>query len=1068
MTQKNNRKSAKGRVDIGLNAEIASVLRGDRSFHEKLLALHKVINAKPSQRLTQINSFLIGTNFRIPENDYGESLRIDSRHLEQLERLNTVNSEAMDLNYLFLATTYICANPTRVNNWIEFDKVASGLLFKNRGDEIKAVLLDMPLIDQQALASLKIYAGLHSYSDSLIRDYLSNNLTSAWMKARLLYPIIYYFINLPSSAVLEQMLSHMLPEGQAPAAERSLVRFLLEPRRTNVANLKFRCYVGMLSHPYDALEYITAHYELLYSSTVGIPNAELAYLQQIAESFPEHRLARLVSIARGYPLPFMDSPSALHNILFQDEEHEEGALLEILDLAQKNPTHIGGFSTIMAALCELRWKRYPVRADYDNITVYSQKFAGLSAGYLISHLAYSLYLLERQPPAMERLNVLSGALAYCAITPFLLTGPGGYQALLLGFLPTLNSVEELKTLVETSLTLKPEMRQDRTWIKGVNWHLTQLQIDGKLMEWADGARKMFPIWVEPRYLSGLDWDWLQNVIDTVGVVPFVDAPNGIYVLFMKQLEKGLRESMALRLSIEPVVRRQSLDSFRDWLFQEFGKDATAIIRLFLTADTILKLRLADNYTAAVTTRIGLLEAAVKKFDFQVGVFSEADLAREESVLTATLSRMSVGARQFEIPWDTLGDDAAERNSGSFDAYETMADAVGDSLTVGNAWRKSSYPFSNGAVGDYEAKNRDWPLILVICGVIDTFLSHPTSGIEAILSVRIRHDSFRREFATAIQQVQQNHIAGVSYRSAPKLIRRFEPGIYKEVQLWLDRRVHTARKVKPLALFDFIPTSAEMDELLASSLHAANLEEIIAKVFDWVKPKLIFQLLAARHSLEEELKLSLERRVDETAPTLTDQDWNDGEVTRVGQALKAAISRRCIEIQEWFKVPEKNRDQCLTLAEIHVAVQQRFRMDITAGRLTYGTFPETMNKNTLAPNQIRHLYDLFSELTQNALKHSLLNTTKVRFTRTRVDGQKCITVSNLAAASATFEDTVEGHQYKTLHDTLFGEGKSGTKKIAYLSASLARQPLRIQVSRRRGSFHVTIPLCAWGQPYVPNP
>lgn len=1048
-----------------LTAMVASALRGDNAFHNTIITLHRAILSRPGERISGVNAFVLRNSLRVHPDSFAESLKIDSSHIEQIQQLGKIkDNSTASINYLHICAEYILLNKDRVDTWIDFDAKASELLISATPDDVRAHLLQQSPIDQQALASLKVFAGLHSYSDSIIKEYFSQNMSSAWTKSRLLYALIYYYINLPDGSVLDQVLVHLLPQGKFQDVERKLIHFLLEPHRPGVANLATRCYVGLLSHPYDALEYVTSfvEFELAAGDQIGGDLAQL--VGRLASAFPNHRISKLHSLASGNPLPFSSRLEQLSGMRSLQGSYEEAAILEMLDVSRRSSEIAPTKNPVMEALHSLRWNRYPDPNDYHALSVYRQRFRILSAGTLIDTVATGLFLFGREGPAMERLTLLRGAVIGGAITPFLLGAPGGHQIVRSSFARSNTSSEEMITQLIDLYGPHAEERQDRIWINAANWSLSTLQWQGRLNEWMIQARKKFPIWVEPRYLSGLDWKWLADVIDQVGVIPFRGNSDGIYVLFMRQLEEFLRESLPLRLAVEPIARGSSdVLAFRDWMRSELGRDMAAFIDLFLTADTILKLRLADNYTAAMSMRLQLLEWCAIQFNFIPGVLTEETLTREEAALTAMLSRMSLGARQFEIPWNTLATDAAYRNRAAYEAYNTMADAVGETLSINNARRKSTFPYSNGAIGEYEGRNRDWPLILVIAGIVDTFLSHPTSGIEAILSVRIRHDSFRREFSSAIQQVQQSSIPGISGATNQRLVKYFEGGLYREIQSWLDSRMHTLRKAKPNAIFDFTPTHDDMAALLAKAVAAKDLEEIVQIVLEWARPRLLKQLHQARLSIERDLRPALEGRVDRICSELISAGEPEFAVSRIGPALKGVLVRRSSEIQEWFKVPERGRDRSLTVMEVELAAQQRFRLDMEAGKLIYEKMPDVLRDRVLAPERIRHLYDLISEITQNSLKHSKRPRTRIRTTIVNDNISQYVAYSNLAAKSERSINTVKGHPYTTLQDTLFGEGKSGIKKIAYLSASLAQEPVEVIIARRRHSFHVLVPLCAFGDP-----
>jgi hypothetical protein len=1036
-----------------LSSQLAAIMRGNPETPDLLADAHRLIRLFPQDRLEGLNRFIAKQCFALRPGDYGTSLRFTPRQIDQLAQLRQAGPTTTEENWLYLAVTYILENLERVRKWIEFDTLASVLLIREEPDKIKEALLELPSIDLQSPFSMRLYASLHPYSDSAIREYVNSNLTSHWVKSRLLYPLIYYAINLPSQTALSQMLDHLVPSDKLGRSERQLISFILCPQDDLDVSLSYRCYVGLMAHPYDALEYITQYLEMFTAQRKTISKREKTLVTALAEALPEHRIAKLNLLQSGGRFEILKDPTLVFEFMPSDAVAEE--LSQMMDAGRSEPDIQHDFP-ILRALRSLRWNLYPVKADFDIISSYRFRFAMLSAGVFIDWFSRSLFLFIRDEYLLEELWVFRGALMCGGLPPLLLMGPHG-PAAIDGWSNVLApGASSLRTSVEDSFG-DGKGRIDRLWISAANWSISQHQRNGKLQDWAQEARHTFPVWVEPKYLSGLDWRWLSDVISEVGVLPFRGQPNGVYVLFLRQLEENLREYTALRLALEPIVSRGDPEGLFNWLADEFGQDALAIVRIVLLPDTNLKLRLADNYTAALTARLALLEACVKRFGFVDGFLSETDLAREALALTASLSRMSLGARQFELPWDTLKEAAITRNQFSYDAYETMLGAVSDSSAVTNTRRASTYPYSNGAVGEYEARNREWPLILTIAGIIDTFLSHPTGGMEAILSVRIRHDAFRRELVNAVQEVSRAPIPGVLRATIQRVAEAAELTLSREVNSWLDARMHTLRKGKEEAFFNFVPTRQEMTDLVAITAVEPSFEDIVDRVLEWVQPKLEGQLCTARHALEFGLGTSLQCQLQIIEQNADPEPGRPTDVATVAHAVATAIERRLKSLDEWFRIPETVRDRTLTLQEIYLAVQHRFQPKGRSGNIVFGALPTAYEGRIVSPEHIRHMYDLLSELVQNAVKHGGRRVVRLRFTALETAGQTSLVISNPCNSSIPRITQIEGHPYETVHDTLFGEGNTGTKKVAYLAASIIKRPVSTVVESRRRSFHVAVPL-----------
>ncbi len=1030
---------------------VSAVLRSRSSLSDALLAVHRCLAAHPAERLAPLTSAVASNTFKIDPDNFGEALPLEIRHLRQLESLLQVRSPEIEDNYLLITSQFILENRDAVDRLIDFEQRASGLALEAEANEIKQHLLDLSAFDKQSMVSIKLYAALHSYSDDVIRDFLESNLTSSWTTTTLIYPLLYYFSSLPNERSIDKMLLQFIPKSKIARIERDVVKFLLEPQEDWVGGLSLRCYLGLLSHPYDAIEYLTSDLEIAISSRRHLTARYLQAFKALAEAFPKHRIGRAYQIASGQPVATFDGvvPGIVGSSqkLATQLKIIEGAL----DLSRNEIPKHEASSVLMQSLVSVRWSRYPTQVEFDELSAFRQRYGVLTAARVVDSICRGLFLFSRDEPEREKLALVRAAIALNPTLEFLCLSPGGYQALRADFPTAID-----RKNVETNIRGLARDRTDRVWIMEVNWRLSELQSGGKVLGWAALARESFPIWVHPRYLSGLDWYWLAEVERQVGVTQFRGNPDFTYVLFLRLLEQFLRESVSLRLVVEPVARKLGIEDFAKWLAEQFDTAALAFVRLFLNPETILKLRLAGNYTAALTTRIVLLEDSIRRFGFQPSLFSEEDLVQEQNALTATLSRMSVGARQFEIPWAILKVDANARVRDTYSTHVAMMAAIGDAQTTSVAKRLTSYPYTNGASIEYEATNRDLSFVFVIAGIVDTFLTHPSAGIESILSVRIRHDSFRRELAYALAGVQSSEIPNVSFAKAKNIIRDIDNIVRRDLQAWLDDKMHTWRKDKPNGIFHIVPTRQNMTELLAICRGLSSLDEIIEAVFGWLKLSLDTELDRARTSLTTELYPLFEKRIDSAYYKASGRSI-DTDTALVSQAAKTGLQRRLSELEEWFRVPdEDHRLNSLRVGEVIHAVEQRFWPDISAGRVTIDRGLSKIEDSVVAPHHIRPLYDLLSEAVYNSLKHSRTASTRVRLRYHSASDGDFISISNRCGLGPTVEKMVTGHPYTSLNDALFAEGESGLEKIAYLAAYLSQQIVNIRTIRRARAFHILMP------------
>lgn len=1043
-----------------LGRAISNQLRSDTTAAQQILGIHRALMSNQHEALREIPRRVLKDAFEVPDQNFTIPLDISGAHLNQIEKLSSGVTELVSQNYLKLVVSYIIENADRIKTMVQLDERASGIAFKGETSGVRDLIAALSPADRQCLQAMKLYAGIHSISDEIIRDYLTANLPSQWMRERLLYPLMFYVIHAPQEHSLDHLLDHYFPSSGIGVGEKILARFLLQPENPATANLALRCYVGLLSHPYDALEYVLPEIERILVEGGHAREKICEIIEPLAAALPFHRISKLYDFSTKGRLSVEKSPTVLTGISWTDSSEVENALLTVMDLGATQPPAISNSTPLLASLIGIRFSRYPEPLHFEEIDAFRRRFSMLAAGRLANFIATSLFLFMRETAQIEKLAILNGLIICGGWTHLAIGAPRGESLFRSGSFPPESSVEKAIEAVDVELAPFAEERDDRAWINAVNWNLREDQSGGRVKALAKKARASFPIHVQPRYLSGLDWAWLSHIIDALGMKALIGNGDLIYVLFLRQLEEFRRESVPLRIAFEPVAKSAgSCDSLFAWLKSELRSDSLAFIRFFLNADTILKLRLADNYVAAVSLRLELFSLAVEEYGFKEGVFNQDDLAKEQGSLTSMLCRMSVGARQFEIDWNRITISADERNRETFSTYETVKSTLSKEMGA-ESKRTQPYQFSNGATQDYASLARDWPLVVTIGGIIDTFLSHPSTGIEAILSVRIRHDAFRREYETAINKLERDTVTGVSPHRARQIISEISPAIYREIQRWLDLHMHLWRKEKSGAFFNFVPSKAEMTALL-EDCQGADFDDVISITLNWIKPKLDEQLARARESLASELGSQLERRITQASHEMDPNNRSKGEIKRVSDALVAAMTRRTSELEEWFAIPEAEREDSLTFEELMNAVRQRFYIAHSQGLLRWGKISDDLAERAIGPTQIRLLYDLMSEAIQNARKHSGSESTKIRISSVGAKTSRVMMISNKMSEGEIKDTRIEGHPFQSLDENVFKERKSGLQKIAHMAASIASRQLEIRAVCRKGFFHLFVPLEAVG-------
>lgn len=1039
-----------------LTATLRNLGRGGRAYRSMRRQTAQALFAHPQEAAEELSPFLRKTLLKID----GEwmALTFDDRDWAIMERFSKANTTTTQ-NILSLTLQYIEENIEAVNRLYAFERNLSRVLLTEGADAAAGMTADIKGADTHSLLMYRLYAALSSGREELL-DSFSGQQYSEWFRRRFLYPFVYWFVNKPGDSYLDYHLSYAMPPGHANQAERSCIRFLLKDELAYDQPLAFKCYIALLTHPYDAAEILFNDIENAYARNGALNAMEAATLKRLGAAISESvRLKRFTSmVAAGEPCPFKGDEPPVGGLA--ETFGEDGPAAQVFAqcfsfAAELDPAAIA--SAHLGAIARIRMAKYPTVVDYDTIVTVGRGYWHTTAGRAINTLLTSLYLFPRRDAVHELKETVRGALTIGAATPFVLAAPRGRVALERRLLSIANCTPpEAIGLLGLGVP-EPGAPADRCWIKSVHWTGMALEKSGLVSEWLALMRKHIAI--APAYVTGIDWDWFDQMLAVKRITPFLGSAPAAYVLLLRLVEESRKDATALRLTLEPIAKgARTTAALVDWLDHEFGVDALAFLRFFLTADLILWLGLAPTYAAALTERIEALERLAKKHGLNTPLLSEASLVEERKAFTAALLLINVGANQFEISWDGLARDAALKDGELFDTFLAFRHGDQESPFLSASRNQTPYPFANGETRKYVVINRDWPLISVILGVIDTFMEHPSQGIEAILSIRIRHNCFRREFTAALDGLKNQYLSGVPMSDRTHWMPRFETPVLAEVQNWVDARMHQARTQKPEALFDFIPTQAELDALVADVQHHETFKPIAEHVTAWIKQRLAQQLSAARFALQQELLPRLHTAVDTTIASIQQDPFAPPSIAALALAVKSVLTQRCNELEEWFSLASSARELSVGLDDLRLAVAARFASYVDSGRLCLDAMhaPPAFE---VERQQVRQLFDLWCEAVGNALKHSGMARATIRVAGLRTDTELGLVFSSTTVPrkGERNEQTVLGHPYLSLHEELFREGNSGLPKVASLAASIAGQMISIKTVETRHGFHLIVPL-----------
>lgn len=1040
-----------------LTAKLKNLARGGENYRHLRWSINLAISERPGELVGPMSPFLSRELFSLSTKAKSKGQRrpylalpFMNKDWEVLERLINEPDVGINHTYLQLLSDYIRTNAKACERMAEVEKNATKAVMGFDPDAMVATLAAIAPEERQSLFTFKYFCAMHAPAPGKIAEFFVTKPHSDWVKQRLLYPLIFLFINLPSDTDFEHVLGQILPKGEHSEAERAVVRFLT--RGGSGFSWAFKAYVALLCHPFDALDIFNRHLEEAMAAQEPPIAFELTIAREIAQATNNPRLKALLGIHDGDVPPFTISPRELPICKRLDFDTPETQFLE--DYLRTDDKVSSGASRkgVFENLARLRWSAYPHEEDYFAAVAVSARYGFCEAGRLTDVLLTSIYMVERREVLAERRNLIRHIDYFGSASPFTICSPRGSVAVAQGMFGDRVHIE---ACVDNAVEI---CREDtRWWIKKLHWKLRTLERSMRVGDWLREVRAKVRLSGNSRYLSGIDWAWIDQVIAASRIRPFLGNPDGIYVLLLRAMEQRQKEPNSLKLALTPAVPTGAhVADLLEWLFREFKESATAFIRFFLTPPMILKMKLENSYTAALSERLNALDQCIEAYGYDAEIITETQHTAEAKALITALTFMTFGAAQFEVSWEALKADAEDEADQAFKTYAAVNQTYQSLSLLTETVRTTQNIFANKQVQAYEFKNKDWPLVSVICAMIDAFLSSASNGIEAILAIRIRHDNLRREFTPVFNHARKAIIPDVSSHDCKLAADQIELAVNVALQGWIDKYMHTPRGA-PTGLFDFVPTQKEMVALVQGVGDCAELPAISECVVHWLRSRLEASLVVAREKLSVELRRALRDSVEEARDDIILKGVT-GELAAgaVAAIIQTSLSFRIDELIAWFQFPGDSRPAGLTFKDIKLAVEGRFSSEVLSGELVTEVYAPTLIDYRLKSQHIRPAFDLWSELITNAVKYSARKHTKVRITEYEDEEYIGLRFTSYCDAGGMWEQSFVGEP-RTAHDSILGSGKSGLPKVSALAAALVGKQAQLKVFKRKRSFHVFVPL-----------
>ena len=1015
----------------------------------------QLILSHPKVDLEPLGEFLTKEFMSIEKSSWS-LLSLSEEDWSTLRTIREISETSITNNYLSLTLQYIQINAIRIRSLYDIEKTVSHHLIHDQPEEAATTVASLDKYDIHSLFASRLTAALNSHDTDQLLKLFSSKAYTDWFRIRFLYPFVYYFVVTPPDSLLDHHLSYAIPPGHDNEIERAAIRFLLRDEVCFSETLAFKCYLALATHPYDACEILLNHCKLIFSREGHLGDLEHKIIATLETIIPSWKRDFLFELMKQEPIELTTDTNVprLCNILCMSPTLTD-FFTEYLSLVPMSNKYGSIESETCLPLYRVREQRYPPVADYQTLVSLARRYRFIVFGKALKVILASLYMFPRKTVEEEIYELIELTSYVGCFSTFVATSPRAHTALKREFILVKgkNASQVIRSVSET--VIKTGQRDDRIWVKQIQWRLMEIEATGKVGDWLNIAR--FNIDIAPSYISGIDWGWVDDVIAGLRIGPFRGNAAGVYVLFLELLEEPHRGTNRLRIAIEPIAQSsKKMADLLQWLITEYGEDAIAFVRFFLSGDLIMKLRLVDNYTAAISERIAALEVCAKRFKLQGPLLTEEILAQEQQAFTASLIRINVGTNQFEVSWDVLVRDILADHSEEFRAFSVLAKnpVVIDLLSL----RSFSFlhQFSIGENREYRTTYTDWAFVSVILATIDGFMKHPSQGIESILSIRIRHGLFEREVLASVKAVRNSRSTEFRGSDLRTFVPFFETDLRNVIQHWLDRFMHQRRPDKPDAIFTFTPSQEEFDELIQDVKKGDTAEEAVRVSVGYLRTSLNSQLIKARTSLINSLYPTLCESIERTRLKLERDKGDIGSLQGIGGLLKSALKVRIEEIQDWFHAGQPMEKFSASLDDIGATVAERYKEEVDRSHLRICSVSK-LPVGSLQGHHIRLVYDLWCEAVANAIVHSGLKRSYIRVSTYEDEQVTGLLFSSLCVLQEPIAKKVAGHPYQSMSAKLFREGESGLEKIASLAASVAEQEIEVRVVQKKHSFHIIVPL-----------
>lgn len=977
---------------------------------------------------------------------------------ELADALNRTSTPHVERAMLSVLLAYVEANRDSVIKLYAMADVISGRILSNEPVELAPGTDFFSASEVQSLFAFRVICGTQVASAETMKDELEVRMPrGSWSHSRLMYPLINLVSHRRSADELNDFLAYFAVGDERPA-EKLAIKLLLSDTAARETSLAFKLFVGLVGHPYDACDILLDHIE--YCSLKCEPLADHVQhaLQDLLDLLPDSRVGRIARGPAALRTFNRDAPTVADVTKaltpFGVGAVEADLLSRFVRLEPVEHEHVSAASQSMPILINMRTSEYPEPSQFTEIASSRAVWSFVDGGRLIGALMRSIYMVERAAFELEARDVLRLASFFGCVNPMLASAPSAIALIRKAHVYGDDPGQDLDIEAAAEVAIKGHAPlAQRLWINDLQWRLRRLEDEGRIQSWLQLVRSDAK--VKPLYLTGINWPWVEQVIAQQRLKPFRSF-DGAYLLLLMEMETN-SDPLRFKLVLDGLLSGMTFEQVVSAILDEYGDKAPALVRRYLTSANLLSIGLANNHLSSLDLRLKAIEESVRRLGFGP-LLTQEMWELETKLLTTEILLFNVNAGKFEVPWATFRKDEVDRHGEVYDAFKDMN--FGASEEALTAFVDTPKVFKSGRKEQYRYRRSNAWLFQLILQVVEDFLDHPAFGLEIILSGRFRHNIVLHELQAAMAAIEALEIPPVTAPNKQRLIADYRPVLERILFNWSSARLHSKRDDKPEALFDLVPTQAELAELLKDTSEIQTFPALVEFLTEWLKAKLRVQVEAAGRTFVEDIRASLTTAFDAVRDRQIGAAsiiYRPDDARKIHQTVIDAILRRVDELQVWFSGVDTTTSERVTLVQLGYATEKLLENVIPGKRLEC-SFDLNSSSVLFEPQEAKVAFDLVRELVFNAMKHGPEGDVSLTVRqRHDCDFVTFEFVNPICGSASNGDGSVRGHRYDSPYNSLTRDKNSGLLKVAASAATLAGEDVEISWNRTDERYSVVVPL-----------